>query len=367
MPGAYGSDGGIAQYNRDLISAMAASSLIEEIVVLARKADRKDFRQMPPMVVQLSPPGTQAAFAIEAVRAASQRPGYDIVFCGHIHLLVLATLAAAVARAKLWLQAHGLEAWKRPSSFARHAASRCDLVTAVSRFTRMEMIRHWWEAAPTKIRVLPNTVSEKFTPGPRSTELIERYDLRDRCVILTVSRLTSADNYKGHDRIITVLPRIMECVPNVTYLVVGDGDGREHLQKLAAQAGLQQHVIFAGHVDDHELIDHYRTSDVFVMPSTREGFGIVFLQAAACGLPTVGGCIDGSWDGLREGRIGAAVDPGDDSQIVRAVVAALTASQHSSERAYATFRFQNFQRHVAALLNSIAPAPHKCFWGRNQH
>ncbi len=358
MPGAYSAGGGIAQYNRDLFAALAASSLIEEIVVLSRKGGEADCQRVSSKIVQTSTPKTRAAFVIKAIRAASQRPGYDIVFCGHIHLLALAVLASAMAKAKLWLQVHGVEVWHKPSLLVRHVARKCNLVTAVSRFTRTEMIRGWWPYEPTTIRVLPNMVSPTFAPGPKSSELIARYNLQSRRVMLTVSRVSSRDDYKGNDRIINVLPRIIECIPNVTYLVVGDGDGLDDLKRLTLEAGLQRYVIFAGHVEDDELVDHYRTSDVFVMPSTGEGFGIVFLQAAACGLPVVGGCIDGSWDALREGQVGSAIDPRHDTEIVNAVVAALATKRNTSEEAYAAFGIQNFQRHVAELLRSIAPTHH---------
>ncbi|MEM6499601.1 MAG: glycosyltransferase, partial [Pseudomonadota bacterium] len=162
---------------------------------------------------------------------------------------------------------------------------------------------------------------------------------------------------KGHDRIITVLPRIIARVPNVSYLIVGCGDGLDDLKQFVLQAGLQQNVVFAGHVEDDELADHYRTADAFVMPSTGEGFGIVFIQAAACGLPVVGGCVDGSWDALREGRIGQAIDPRDDTELVNAIIAALTTNRYDPQKAHDAFDFLNFEKHVACLLKSIVAAP----------
>ena len=119
-------------------------------------------------------------------------------------------------------------------------------------------------------------------------------------MLLTVSRLAASERYKGHDRVISVLPRVLERSPDVAYLVVGDGDDRQRLEEMAQKAGVAHAMRFAGHVPHQELPDYFRLADVFVMPSTGEGFGIVFLEAAASGLPVIGGNRDGSVDALAE-------------------------------------------------------------------
>ena len=93
------------------------------------------------------------------------------------------------------------------------------------------------------------------------------------------------------------------------YLVVGDGDDRQRLEELAQTTGVAHAMQFAGHVPHRELPDYFRLADVFVMPSTGEGFGIAFLEAAASGLPVIGGNRDGSVDALADGTIGTLVDP----------------------------------------------------------
>ena len=355
VPGAYGSQGGIAQFNRDLFQAMAASPAVSQIVVLPRLADRIASDPLPPRLTQLPAPVTQIAYAVQAIGLASPRTCCDVVFCGHINLTALAVLAAGRAKAKLWLQVHGIEAWTKPSYVTEHAAMMSDLVTSVSRFTRTQMLHNWWWDDPAGIKVLPNTIGSKFSPGPKSAALVQRYRLHGRRVMLSVSRLASAEAYKGHDRVIAALPRIREQFPDLVYLVVGDGDDSVRLMQLAQQYDQEQHVIFAGIVPDDELVDHYRTADVFVMPSTREGFGIVFLEAAACGLPVIGGNRDGSWDALREGLVGCAIDPTNEDEIVSAVVRALVSPRREISRYIEALQFQNFQAHVVGILDNLLP------------
>jgi len=94
---------------------------------------------------------------------------------------------------------------------------------------------------------------------------------------MTVSRLSHFDSYKGLDRVIRILPRLLEQHPETIYLIVGDGEDRLRLGKLALEYGVAKKVQFPGLIPPDELPDYFRLADVFVMPSTGEGFGFVFL------------------------------------------------------------------------------------------
>jgi glycosyltransferase involved in cell wall biosynthesis len=144
-------------------------------------------------------------------------------------------------------------------------------------------------------------------------------------------------------------------VPDAAYLVVGTGDDRPRLERLAGAAGVSDRVVFAGQVPDGDLADCLALADVFAMPSTGEGFGIAFLEAAASGLPVIGGSRDGSVDALAEGRIGRLVDPDAPSEIAAAVVDALT-GRHPVPAAAGEvqrFAFARFAAHVDALVASL--------------
>jgi glycosyltransferase involved in cell wall biosynthesis len=189
---------------------------------------------------------------------------------------------------------------------------------------------------------------------------LQCYGLSGKKVLLTVSRLSSSDSYKGHDRVIRALPRVLAQHPEAVYLVVGDGDDRPRLEAIATEAGVAERVRFAGRVGADDLPDHYGVADVFVMPSTGEGFGIAFLEAMASGIPVIGGNQDGSVDPLADGELGTALDPNDEDQLVAAIGAALRGSSDRSNRAV-RFDSLNFKRHIEALLSShlreSAPVP----------
>jgi len=312
---AFGGHGGIAQYNRDLFTSLAMSGCAKQIVVLPRHG-HCDPADIPGGATQLAPM-PKSRYPFTSLRVAVGAGPFDVVFCGHLNLAPLAAIVARLINAPLWVQLHGQEAWK-PTRLQVWAAKRAVLVTAVSRYTRRRFIQSV-AIEPDRIRVLPNTVDGKFSPGPPPSYLIERHGLRGKRVLLTVGRLSADERGKGHDRIIGALPGLIADHPDLVYLVVGDGDDRRRLEAAARQSAVSDHVVFAGAVAPEELADYYRLATAFVMPSVQEGFGIAFLEAAASGIVPIGGNSDGSVDALADGIIGMTIDPTSQMQLVAAI------------------------------------------------
>ncbi|MBM4259532.1 MAG: glycosyltransferase family 4 protein, partial [Deltaproteobacteria bacterium] len=218
------------------------------------------------------------------------------------------------------------------------------------------------------VRVVPDTFEEdRFQPGPAPVELRHRYGLSaDAKVIFSVGRLAAGERYKGFDRIITALPEIARHHPTVHYLIAGRGDDQPRLEQLANTAGVRTRVTFAGFVPTVELCAHYQLCDVFAMPSTGEGFGIVFLEAMACGKPVLAGDQDGSTEPLMDGQLGALVDP-TDVPAISITLSDLLAQRHPNRmlfdptelrrRAVKEFGFGAFQRRVENSLASCTQRP----------
>jgi glycosyltransferase involved in cell wall biosynthesis len=347
---AWGGDGGIAQFNRNLLEALAARG------DLAIDALGLNGRREAPAAsgVHWSIPrsGSKAAFAFAALlHALRARPA--LVLCGLFGLGPLALPLARLVRARTWTLTHGVEIWAPGSRSDNAALVRNDLVTTVSRYSRARLLA-WSGLAPDRVRVLPNAVDlERWRPGPRPDELVARYDVADRRVLLTVARLSAAERYKGHDRILAVLRRIAEQAGPLRYIVAGRGDDQPRLEAMARELGVTDLVTFAGFVPDDQLEAHYRLADSFVMPSTGEGFGIVFLEAMACGCPVVAGNRDGSVDALADGTLGRLVDPDRPEEIAAAVVATLREGR-SHDRPIAgveRFALESFRREASAIAD----------------
>ena len=205
----------------------------------------------------------------------------------------------------------------------RRAFSAANGIVAVSRFTQDTLTR-MFHVPPGKIELVSNGVDrDRFVPRPRSAHLVARYALQRRPVLLTVSRLYAR---KGIDRVIESLPAVLHRFPDLVYLIVGEGSYRPELERLVLAHGLGRNVVFAGAVPDHALTDHYSLGDAFIMANREmpdgetEGFGLVFLEANACGLPVIAGRAGGSVDAVTDQVNGLVVDGDDVAAIAAAII-----------------------------------------------
>jgi phosphatidylinositol alpha-1,6-mannosyltransferase len=343
---AFGGRGGIAQYNRDFLSALADSGLVSSISILPRRAP--DPFVLPPRISQAAPRLGRTAYIQAALRGGLDRP-VDTVFCGHLHMAPLALLIARWHRAKLIVHMHGIEAWPRPGGLQQRAVEAADLILCVSRYTRAR-VTEWASIAPERVLVLPNTVGEAFTPGDGSA-LREAWGLQDKLVLLTVGRMDAREGYKGHDRVITALPQLLAAGYDVVYVVVGEGNDRARLQNIAAKLGAAECVRFVGVLDQDVLVDAYRMADLFVMPSSGEGFGIVFLEAIACGAPAFGLAEGGAVDALADGEFGTMASEAEFSAVLARLLAAPKPDPHALAAAVRSrFGYAAFSRQVSNIL-----------------
>ena len=247
---------------------------------------------------------------IDSVDSQRLSRSIDVVFCGHLYMAPLAAAdSTSRSSAPLIVQMHGIEAWPRPKRHQRLAVEAADLVLCVSRYTRARVFS-WAAIEPERLIVLPNTVREVFTPGDASA-LRERWGLEGKRVLLTVGRMDVRERYKGHDSVIEALPQLVAAGHDVIYVVLGDGNDVGRLKATAVDLGVADRVRFMGEVSLETLVSAYRLADLFVMPSTGEGFGIAFIEAMTCGTPALGLGLGGALDALGNGDLGAAISEGE--------------------------------------------------------
>jgi len=194
----------------------------------------------------------------------------------------------------------------------RRALLAAHHIVVVSRFTAGVVDGLLGEAGRGRIRLIENGVDiSRFRPLPRQPDLIALHGLAGCFVFVSVCRLLEK---KGIDQAIRAFARVAAEFPDSRYLIVGEGPYRGTLEGIAAECGVTEKVTFDGAVAEDELVDHYLLGDVFVMPNRRlangdtEGFGLVFLEANACGLPVIAGSDGGSIDAVRHGANGLLVD-----------------------------------------------------------
>lgn len=250
---------------------------------------------------------------------------YDRIILSHINLLSIGHIIKKISpKTQLVLLAHGIEVWSPLSPLRRKMLRSCDQILAVSQFTLETMIKvHGLPAE--KLKVLNNCL-DPFLKRPaakiRSEELLTRYGLKktDK-ILMTLTRLNSKERYKGYDRVMQAMALLRDDFPEIKYLIVGkyDQEEQQYIVKLQQDLGLTEQVVLTGFIPDEELESHFNTCDVYVMPSRKEGFGLVFIEAMYYNLPVIAGNKDGSTDALLNGELGQLVDPENVEEIAAAI------------------------------------------------
>ncbi len=285
----------------------------------------------------------------------------DLIISTHVNFTLVAYWLKRFAGIPYWAVAHGVDVWDIQKPMLKRAIESADRILAVSHYTRDRLLEEQ-NLDPAKVVVLPNTFdADRFQIQPKPNHLLQRYGLKpDQPVMLTVCRLAADEQYKGYDRVLEALPKIRQALPGVHYLVVGKGNDRSRLKRLIAELELQNSVTLAGFVSDEELGDHYNLCDVFAMPSKGEGFGIVYLEAMACGKAVLGGNQDGAIDALCQGKLGALVDPDDVDAIAQSLIQILQGTYPNPlmyqptelrQKVIDIYGFKQFQQTLAHFLS----------------
>ncbi len=288
----------------------------------------------------------------------------DLALTTHVHFLPALILLRRFNGTRCAAVLHGIEAWNLHGRGRLNALRSADRLMAVSHFTREQVISKFG-VDPRIVDVVPNTFdAARYTPGPKPPHLLARFGLRpDQPVLLTVSRLAFSESYKGHRQVLYALPKILQVFPDARYIIGGVGDDLARLREMVQVLQLDEHVSFAGFVPGQQLPDFYQLCDVFVMPSDKEGFGIVFLEAMSAGKPVIAGNVDGSVDALDHGQLGVLVDPYNPHEIADAVIDVLL-RRHPNKLIYEpeklraavadTFGYERFRDRLENAMQKMA-------------
>jgi glycosyltransferase involved in cell wall biosynthesis len=236
----------------------------------------------------------------------------DLIICGHVNFSLLCRALTTVFNIPYFTITHGIEAWNL-SRLKILGLRHSKKILSVSNFTKSKILEQLPDYPEKNIIILANAVdTQRFRPEEKPKYLMNKFNLKNEDkIILTIARLSKRERYKGYDKVIIAMKEVIEEIPNARYILGGFGDDMERIKRSIKDNDLDASVVFAGFIPPAETADYYNLCDVFVMPSFGEGFGIVFLEALACGKPVIAGNKDGSRDALLNGQLGMLVDPFD--------------------------------------------------------
>lgn len=284
------------------------------------------------------------------------------IILGHINLAVIGFWVKWLRpKTELIIVIHGVDVWQPQTGLKLKALQMADKILSVSNYTKTIVCKNHPTINANKIHIFPNTIDPYFklpSSFQKPQYLQERYGLTDTTkVLLTVTRLANTEQFKGYDHTISVLPTLQQQVGNnVQYILGGKGQEQElaRITQHIQQTGTQQQVQLIGFIKDEELIDHYLLADVFVMPSKKEGFGIVFIEAMACGLKVIAGNKDGSVDALQHGTLGTLINPDSETELLAALKDAMQDPANDrralQEKVMGVFGFDKFKGRLRGHL-----------------
>lgn len=353
---AFGGYGGIATANRHFLRGLSAYPPLQEVVALPMLQPEPVTSSLPDALTHRTDGlGGKPTYLAALARLLTRDRTFDIIWCGHIHLVPLALAARLFTGAPVVLHIHGVDAW---TPTHRRLVNWCvpyvDYVISVADVTRQRFTK-WSGVTPDRCHALPNTIDfSGLAPGPKRPDLLDRYGLGDGPVLMTMGRLVSRARKKGFDRVLEVLPHLLDTYPTAHYLIAGKGPDRDRLEAKAEQLGVRDHVVFSGYIPESEKGDHFRLADAYVMPSQGEGFGLVVLEALACGVPVIGSTVDGTAEALQHGRFGTVVDPAGTDALREAIRHTLRKDAPVDTEAVRTYYGESaYRQRLHDLLDSL--------------
>jgi phosphatidylinositol alpha-1,6-mannosyltransferase len=274
----------------------------------------------------------------------------------------------AIARAQAFIPAmirrpyaiflHGIEAWRPLTRAQQRALQGASALLVNSAYTAKRVrTAHPWMSAPL---VCPLTLETPAAPLPEVSS-----DRRwGRNAVLLVGRMAATERYKGHDELLDAWPRVRAAVPDARLVFVGEGDDRDRLRERAEALGVATSLVMTGFLDHAGLDDAYGSAAVFAMPSRNEGFGLVYLEAMARGLPCVGSVFDAAAEVIDDGVTGFLVDQSDTRALAERVIVLLrdrelrrTMGTEGHRRACGTFGYAQFRDRVVSAVSGALAQP----------
>lgn len=357
-----GAVGGIGRFERLLMAAL--SDLAEQGTLRFTSIWR---RSHPPYLRDRGGPGSRpiaqaaessvAAFAIQ-LALAIRRDRPDLVFFLHVNLARVAPVGRALGARRYAIATYGVEVWAPLDRVRRRALHGASGVVSISEYTASQLAEHqglsgnrvhvvplaletsWLEAAASVAGRVSDASPAREEPGPR---------------LLSVSRLEPFARDKGINHVIRSLPEVRLAVPGLRYHVVGDGPDRPYLERVAQECGVTDLVSFKGLLAHDDLIEEYRQANAFVLPSRREGFGLVFLEAMAYAKPVIALRAAAAVEVVADGRTGILVD--DEQDLATAIIAVVSDENRAqamgragAERLQDSFSFEAFRLRIASAV-----------------
>jgi phosphatidyl-myo-inositol dimannoside synthase len=303
--------GGIQKYNSDLISSV--SNKMFELKIIQREVGglTKKIKFF-------------LSFLYEIFKF---RPNH--IFCSHINFSPLLLMPYILSRTSFSIIFYGIDALEIKNFFHKMIIKLSKKIVVISDYTKSIVLKQF-PFVESKLFLLKSSVNpDNFVLYPSKSKLKKKFNLEKKEVILTLSRLATHED-KGQHRVLYSLEKVLAVYPNARYIIAGPGEDERVDEFLINNPHISNHVIRLNSVSEQEKNVLYGMCDAFILPSKTEGFGIVFIEALACGAVVIAPNNYGCPEALDNGRLGIVVDPDDISKISEAIISAINRAKNMS-------------------------------------
>jgi phosphatidyl-myo-inositol dimannoside synthase len=312
----FGTYGGISTYNRLVCRALSDfDQNVGKRVLLASDtpADFEDHSaELSGLAVEAFSRDRLAFLKRTLMLGATKQ--IKLLLLGHVNYAPIGRLLRTFQpRLKYGVFVYGIDVWDTLPILKRTALRQADFIVSISDYTK-RVCAEVNRVAPERFCLLPNAVVDV-----KSLPAIGGYPTSEAIRLLTVCRVDASERYKGVDTVISSLPLVLSAVRRIEYHIVGSGSDLDRLKTLARDLGVTDHVHFLGWVTDAQLQEEYERCDMFVMPSAREGFGFVFIEAMQCGKPVIAADAGGAPEVVEDGITGILVPYGEVAKLAEAI------------------------------------------------
>lgn len=351
---AFSQIGGLQQYNKNILSALEESNEVNIYAISLNDstADIPNFKH----VKVISANKSIIKFILLSIRYGFNS---SVLVFGHVNLLFpLALFFRFFSKKRIVLITHGIDIWRPLSKYRKRALQSVTELWTVSEYTKSRIVELYPDFQ-NKIEILYNTVPPLLLSNNQTADkyyLRKKYNIPiSNKIILSVCRITPGDREKGYDTILEVLPKLLEQY-KITYVLAGKAENNEleRLKQKVISLGISDHVVFTGMFDSKDLNSIYASCDVFILPSKKEGFGIVFIEALLHGKAVIAGNMDGSVDALQFGATGILIDPNSLNEIYEALDQVISGRYEVKgdvrEKTFDKFGFDSFKKQLNKIL-----------------
>lgn len=304
---AYSQTGGIQAFNKNFISVLEnikEKSFLNNVELLSIYDDSKDISSNLKFTTLDKNKLSAFTFILQNYKR------FDTFIFAHVNLAPLAFLLNILnSKCKIIFITHGIDVWKKLPWTTEKIMNKSTILT-VSNFSKNELLKY--NPKLNNIVVFPNCIKLQ-----NETKQLKNPYKQNEFNILSVTRLTKGEEFKGIDSMIKSLPLLIKFMPNIKYSVIGKGEDIFRLKQIAKSLDVEKYVNFLGFVDD--INEYYQYCDIFALPSKKEGFGIVYLEAYQYKKPVIGCNFGGPTDVIIDGKTGFLCEYDDHSCISKKI------------------------------------------------